>query len=58
MRVLDVRGPLVLKRDFKPGFKTRLHYKDLTIALAVGSEYGVALPVTAPIRELMGVMVT
>ena len=29
MRVLDVRGPPVLKRDFKPGFKTRLHYKDL-----------------------------
>jgi len=54
MRVLDVRGPLVLKRDFKPGFKTRLHYKDLGIALAAGSEYGVPLPITGLIHEMMG----
>jgi len=54
MRVLDVRGPLILKRDFKPGFKTRLHYKDLGIALAAGSEYGVPLPITGLIHEMMG----
>jgi 2-hydroxy-3-oxopropionate reductase len=58
MRVLDVRGPLMLKRDFKPGFKTRLHYKDLGIALAAGSEYGVPLPVTSMIHEMMGAMKT
>jgi 2-hydroxy-3-oxopropionate reductase len=56
MRVLDARGPLVLKRDFKPGFRTRLHYKDLSIALSAGSEYGVPLPVTSLIREMMGAM--
>jgi len=56
MRVLDARGPLILKRDFKPGFKTRLHYKDLGIALAAGSEYGVPLPVTSLIHEMMGAM--
>ena len=56
MRVLDVRGPLLLKRDFKPGFKTRLHYKDLGIALSAGSEYGVPLPITSIIREMMGAM--
>jgi 2-hydroxy-3-oxopropionate reductase len=56
MRVLDARGPLILKGDFKPGFKTRLHYKDLGIALAAGSEYGVPLPVTGLIHEMMGVM--
>ena len=56
MRVLDVRGPLVLKRDFKPGFKTRLHYKDLSIAPAAGSEYGASLPVTSLIHEMMGAM--
>lgn len=54
--VLDVRGPLILKRDFKPGFKVRLHYKDLGIALAAGSEYGVPLPVTSLIHEMMGAM--
>ena len=56
MRVLDVRGPMVLKRNFQPGFKTRLHYKDLGIALAAGSEYGVPLPVTGLIHEMMGAM--
>jgi len=56
MRVLDVRGPLVLKRDFKPGFKSKLHYKDLGIALAAGAAYGVPLPVTGLIHEMMGAM--
>ncbi len=56
MRVLDVRGPLILKGDFKPGFKTKLHYKDLGIALAAGSEYGAPLPITSLIHEMMGAM--
>jgi len=58
MRVLDVRGPLILKRDFGPGFKTKLHYKDLGIALAAGTEYGASLPVTGLIHEMMGTMKT
>jgi 2-hydroxy-3-oxopropionate reductase len=56
MRVLDVRGPLVLKRDFQRGFKISFHYKDLSIALAAGYEYGVPLPVTSLIHEMMGTM--
>lgn len=56
MHVLDVRGPLILNREFKPGFKTKLHHKDLGIALAIGSQYGVALPVTGLIHEMMSAM--
>lgn len=56
MKVLDARGPLMLKGDFKPGFKTRLHYKDLSIAMAAAAEYNVPLPVTGLIREMMGAM--
>jgi 2-hydroxy-3-oxopropionate reductase len=56
MRVLDARGSLILKGDFRPGFKTKLHYKDLGIALSAGSEYGVPLPVTSLIHEMMGAM--
>lgn len=56
MRVLDARGPLMLKGDFRPGFKTRLHYKDLSIAMALASEYNVQLPVTGLVREMMGAM--
>jgi len=56
MKVLDARGPLLLKGDFTPGFKTRLHWKDLSIAMAAAAEYNVPLPVTGLIREMMGAM--
>jgi 2-hydroxy-3-oxopropionate reductase len=56
MRVLDVRGMMMLKGDFKPGFKTRLHHKDLSIALSAGSAYGVPLPATSVIHQMMTAM--
>ena len=55
-RVMQVRGPEILKRNFKPGFKTDFHYKDLNIALATGAEYGVPLPGTAMVQELFKAM--
>jgi len=45
-------GPLAIKGDFKPGFRIRLHHKDLTIALDAAKELGVSLPGTAQVREL------
>ena len=51
-RVLEVRGPKLLARDFAPGFKLDLHAKDLAIALATARELGVALPGTAVVDEL------
>ena len=52
-RVMEVRGPNFLKHDFRPGFKIALHHKDLGIALAAGREYGVALPVTAIVDQML-----
>jgi 2-hydroxy-3-oxopropionate reductase len=51
-RVLEVRGPKLLARDFAPGFKLDLHAKDLAIALATARELGVALPGTAVVDQL------
>ena len=34
--VLENRGMRVTERDFAPGFKSRLHYKDLNIILETG----------------------
>jgi 2-hydroxy-3-oxopropionate reductase len=51
-RVLEVRGPKLLARDFAPGFKLDLHAKDLAIALATARELGVALPGTALVDQL------
>jgi 2-hydroxy-3-oxopropionate reductase len=55
-RILDVRGPKVLQRDFTPGFRSRLHYKDLNIVLEAARVYGCSLPATALARELFGAM--
>jgi 2-hydroxy-3-oxopropionate reductase len=52
-RSLEFHGQRILDRNFKPGFRLRLHRKDLDIAMAAGKEYGVALPVTAQVREMM-----
>ena len=52
-RVMEVRGPNFLAHDFTPGFKIRLHEKDLAIALAAGREYGAPLPVTALVEQML-----
>jgi 2-hydroxy-3-oxopropionate reductase len=52
-RVMEVRGPNFLKHNFQPGFKIALHHKDLGIALSAGREYGVALPVTAIVDQML-----
>lgn len=50
--VLENRGDRMIDRDFKPGFRSRLHYKDLRIALAAGQAYGAVLPLTSQVHEL------
>ncbi len=40
----------VFKRDFAPGFKISLAHKDLTLALALGQEYGVPLAVAEAVK--------
>ncbi len=51
--ILENHGKKMLERNFKPGFRMRLHRKDLDITLDAGKAYGAALPVTAQVRELM-----
>lgn len=52
-RILEVHGKRIIQRDFQPGFRMRLHRKDLAIALQTGKEKGVALLATAQAAELM-----
>src|SRR5207249_9562548 len=42
-RVMEVRGQGMLTHNFAPGFRVRLHHKDLGIALAAGRAYGTPL---------------
>ncbi len=52
-RILEKHGQRMMDRGFKPGFRMRLHRKDLAITLEAGKAYGVALPITEHVRELM-----
>lgn len=54
-KVLEVHGERMLQRSFDPGFKIRLHQKDLNLALDGAREMGIALPNTANTQELFNV---
>jgi 2-hydroxy-3-oxopropionate reductase len=56
-RILDQHGQRILDRNFAPGFRIRLHRKDLAIALDAGRAYGVPLMATALIHEAMDAMI-
>jgi 2-hydroxy-3-oxopropionate reductase len=55
-KILEAHGQKMLDRNFKPGFRVRLHEKDMKIALATGSEYGVPLMVTGVVGQMMTAM--
>jgi 2-hydroxymethylglutarate dehydrogenase len=44
----------VFQRDFEPGFKISLAYKDIGLALGLGAEYGVPLPVAEAVKADLG----
>jgi len=46
-RILEVHGQRMLDDNYQPGFKTKLHQKDLNIVLQSAYELGLALPGTA-----------
>jgi 2-hydroxy-3-oxopropionate reductase len=57
-RILEVHGKRMLDNDYTPGFKTRLHQKDLNIVMETAKQLGLALPgaglVMQHLNALMG----
>ena len=51
--VLDAKAPMVMDRNFKPGFRIELHIKDLANALDTSHGIGAHLPLTASVMEMM-----
>lgn len=49
---LTNRGPNMIENRYPLGFRTRLHRKDLGIALEAARELGVAIPVAAYVEQL------
>ncbi len=50
-RILEVHGKRMLDNAYKPGFKTKLHQKDMNIVLQTAKELGLALPGAALVMQ-------
>lgn len=55
-RVMDARGPRIIRGDFEPGFRSRFHYKDLNIIRETARTYQCSLPAAALAHELFSAM--
>ncbi|RPJ73208.1 MAG: 2-hydroxy-3-oxopropionate reductase, partial [Desulfobacteraceae bacterium] len=51
--VLNAKAPMVLKGNYKPGFRIELHIKDLQNALDTAHALGVPIPLTGTVMEIM-----
>ncbi len=51
--VMDAKIPMILNRNFKPGFRIELHIKDLNNAINAGHAVSAPLPLTGQIMEMM-----
>lgn len=52
-RILDLHGQRIIDQNFKPGFKIKLHQKDINIALKTGGELALTLPGTETVAKQM-----
>jgi 2-hydroxy-3-oxopropionate reductase len=51
--VLNAKAPMVISRNFKPGFRIRLHQKDLRNALLAAESMKVPLPFTSLVQQVL-----
>ena len=56
-KVLELHGQRMLDKQYAPGFKSKLHAKDLRIALESAQANGIELPATAISDEYMRMLV-
>ena len=54
--IQDVKIPMILDRNFKPGFRIDLHIKDLQNALDTSHALNVSLPLTSEVMEILQVV--
>jgi 2-hydroxy-3-oxopropionate reductase len=51
--VLNAKAPMVIGRNFKPGFRIKLHQKDLRNALLAAESMKVPLPLTSLVQQMI-----
>ena len=55
--VLQAKGPMMLNRNFRAGFRVRLHQKDLRNVLQTAQELNIPLPVTSLVQQMLGALI-
>ena len=55
--VMEAKAPMMLDRNFRAGFRIRLHQKDLRNVLQTAGELNVPLPVTALVQQMLGSLI-
>ena len=55
--VLNAKGPMLIARNFKPGFRISLHQKDLRNALQTAEANDVFLPLTAQVQQMISSLI-
>ena len=55
--VMEAKAPMMLDRNFRAGFRIRLHQKDLRNVLQTAGELNVPLPVTALVQQMLASLV-
>ena len=55
--VMEAKAPMMLDRNFRAGFRVRLHQKDLRNVLQTAQELNVPLPITALLQQMLGTLV-
>ncbi|RIX44624.1 MAG: NAD(P)-dependent oxidoreductase [Rhodocyclales bacterium GT-UBC] len=56
-RILENHGQRMLDRNFKPGFKSWMHEKDLNIVMQTAHQLGLCLPASAATAQMFNAMV-
>jgi len=56
-RALESHGQRMLDRNFKPGFKSKLHYKDMRIVMEEAHKLGIALPGAAMVTQYLNALI-
>lgn len=56
-RILDLHGKRMIDQNFKPGFKVKLHRKDMNLALQAGKELSVPLYGSAIVAAQMDALI-
>ncbi|MBM3960138.1 MAG: 2-hydroxy-3-oxopropionate reductase [SAR202 cluster bacterium] len=55
--VMEAKAPMMFNRNFKPGFRIELHFKDLNNVMETARDYQIPLPMSAYLQQVTAALV-